>query len=57
MTIKTMKRVMINMSLDDVRILETIMKQTGDPVNVAIKKALMYYQIMYLDKDKKKSAN
>ena len=47
MTSKTKKRVSLNLTQEDLRLLQLMESATGESVNVLVKKALFYYYISY----------
>jgi len=49
----TKKRVSLNLSQEDLRILSLMEEATGETVNVLVKKALFFYYLSYFKEDKK----
>lgn len=49
----TKKRVSLNLSQEDLRILNLMEAATGESVNILVKKALLFYWISRFEKDKK----
>ena len=44
------KRVMVNLTKEDLRILDQMMEKTGENMNILFKKALLYYHANYFSK-------
>lgn len=49
----TKKRVSLNLSQEDLRILSLMEEQTGETVNVLVKKALFFYYLSQFQEEKK----
>jgi len=48
----TEKRVSINLTKEDIRILNLMKKLTGENVNILVKKALFFYYLSHFKEDK-----
>lgn len=48
----TEKRITLNLTKEDVRILNLLISSTGEHAASVIKKALLFYHIYYFDKQK-----
>lgn len=50
--ITTEKRITLNLSKEDIRLLKMIIEHTGENTATVLKKALFFYQLYYLEKQK-----
>lgn len=53
MTTKTKKRVSLNLSQEDLRILKLMENASGEGVNILVKKALFFYYLSHFKDNKK----